>query len=364
MGLSRLRWLKIVARASAFQFKDQHCEPDILIKKTGATYCLTGTIERSGQKLFLTIELSNLLDRSVIWIDRIEGRIDDIHQLRSDVVNKVIGTLEIQVSAQEAKYARLKSPENLDAWSAYHLALERVYRFTEHDNAAAIQLFERAVRLEPTFARAHAGLSFAQFQNAFKRYAGVDITSTAKIVRASAERSIELDRLDPFANYVMGRSCWLDGEPKDCLPWIERAVAINPNYAHGYYVQGLAALMSNQSDDSEFEASMAISISPLDPYLFGFYGIRAFSHIAQGSYQDAYVWANLSARQPNAAPVMDLVALAASSLGGSDQDVRYWAARVRQQKPTIDSDYFFRALPFQEGKIHERIRLALAKCDL
>ncbi|MEK6195509.1 MAG: hypothetical protein N2F24_14935 [Deltaproteobacteria bacterium] len=346
------------------ELRDQQKKQDILIKKTGATYCLTGTIENSGKKLVLTIELSSLLDRSVLWIDRIEGRIDDIHQLRSDVVNKVIGTLEIHVSAQEAKYARLKSPENLDAWSAYHLALEHVYRFSEHDNAVAIQLFERAVRLEPTFARAHAGLSFAQFQNAFKRYAGIDVASTVKIVRASAERSIELDRLDPFANFVMGRSCWLDGQPEDCLPWIKRAVAINPNYAHGYYVQGLAALMSNQSENSEPEASMAISISPLDPFLYGFYGIRAFSHIAQGNYQDAYIWADQSARQPNAAPVMDLVALAASSLAGSEQGVQYWVTRIRQQKQVMDGKYFFRALPFQEGKIRNRIRQALAKYDL
>jgi len=361
LGLSRLRWLKIIARASAFQVKDQLHAPEILIEKTGANYCLSGAIENRGNRLVLMIELTNLIDSSIIWMDRIECGLDDIHQLRSDVVNKVIATLEVQISAQEAKYAQLQSPENLDAWSSYHLALDHMYRFSEYDNQFATKLFQRAIKLEPRFARAHAGLSFTHFQSAFNRYTGIDIKASAIKARSSAERSVELDRFDPFANFVMGRSCWLDGRPEDCLPWVERAVEINPNYSHGYYVQGLAALMSNQADDSHNDASMAISISPLDPFLYAFYGLRVFSYIAQGNYRDAHIWAGRAASQPNAVPAMDLIALAACSLAESDEDSHYWASRARQRMQVIDKGYFFRALPFSEGKTREKIRLALAK---
>ncbi|RLA05029.1 MAG: transcriptional regulator, partial [Gammaproteobacteria bacterium] len=337
---------------------------DTLVDKSGTNYCLTGTIDISRNKLILSIELSNLIDQSIIWMDRIEGNIDDIHQLRSEVVNKVISALEIQISAQEAKHARLKSPQNLDAWSSYHLGLDHMYRFTVHDNLIATKLFETAIKLEPSFARAHAGLSFAQFQRAFNRYPGTDIAASSQIARASAERSIELDHLDPFANFVMGRSCWLDGSAEDCLPWIERAVSINPNYAHGYYVQGLAALMSNKSDSSHSDATRAISQSPLDPLLYAFYGLRAFSYIAEGNFKEAQIWAERAARQQNAVPAMDLIALVASSLAGSDQQARYWDARFRKRMPVVEKDYFFRALPFSEGKTRELIHQALAKYGL
>ena len=62
---------------------------------------------------------------------------------------------------------RLKSPENLDAWAAYHLGLQQMYRFCKDGNARAAALFERAIAQEAGFARAYAGLSFTHFENAF-----------------------------------------------------------------------------------------------------------------------------------------------------------------------------------------------------
>ena len=83
---------------------------------------------------------------------------------------KLVAALELQIPLHEARAAQLMASENLDAWSAYHLGLHHMFRFERHDNAVAGELFTRAIAEDPHFARAHAGLSFVHFQNAFLRY--------------------------------------------------------------------------------------------------------------------------------------------------------------------------------------------------
>ena len=168
--LSRLRWLFVTARESSFRLQVS----DTALSEIGGLlrvrYCLSGTVEVSGRSLVVAVELIDTTDGGIVWAERFSGRIDDVHAMREDLRSKVLTALEIQIPVHEATRARLVAAENLDAWSAYHLGLQHMYRFNRIDNAAAANLFQRAVALDPLFARAHAGLSFIHFQTAFMGY--------------------------------------------------------------------------------------------------------------------------------------------------------------------------------------------------
>ena len=102
----------------------------------------------------------------------------------------------------------------------------------------------------------------------------------------------------------------------------------------------------------------------MDPFLFGFYGVRAFSYIAAGDFANARIWANHAARQPGALLMMDLMAAVANSLAGYDEEAATWAARARKRRPDITADYFLRVLPFQPGPTRNNIAKALKKHKL
>ncbi|QSP94893.1 winged helix-turn-helix domain-containing protein [Marinobacter salinisoli] len=363
-GLSRLRWLKVIARASAFRLTAAGMSYAEMHRLTHARYCLAGCLEIDGKELAINFELIDMAAESVLWAERITGSLDDVHEVRSDIVTRTIAAFELQISAHEVQRAKLKSPDNLDTWESYHLGISHLFRFTEKDNQAATTLFRRAVELEPGFARAHAGLSAAEFQNAFNAYKGVDRDTSVRIARESAERSIELDSLDPMANFVMGRTHWLSGDPTASLPWLERAVALNPNYAQGYYAHGLASLMASEELRGYQDSEQAVSLSPLDPFLYGFYGIRAFSYIADGDVANARLWAVKAACQPGAIPVMDLLAAATCAMDGASDQAETWLRKARGRKPDIDSDYFFRALQFSPGVVRQRIQAAFSRLGL
>ena len=363
LGLSRLRWIKVISWASSSQF-ESGTQAETIVTQTGAKYSLNGTIECVGTSLALTVELANMVTRELIWADRLTGVLNDLHELRSEIVNKAVVALEVQISSNEAHIAQLTAPENLDSWGAYHLAMAHLYRFSEADNAKAQALFSKAIDEDPLFARAHAGLSCGHYQAAFNRYGGCDVAVAALEARRSAERGIERDAKDAFTNFAMGRCHWLEVDVEGSIPWLERALSVNPNYAQAYYAHGLAAVMVNNEHAAGHDAAQAIELSPMDPFLFGFYGVRAFSYFAAGDFESARTWANHAARQPGALLMLDLMAAVANSLAGHDEEAAIWATRARKRRPDITADYFLRALPFRPGVTRDNIARALKKHKL
>ena len=366
IGLSRLRWLKVISWASAMQLRSENSS--VLRPLTAADYCLAARLESENKRIVLSVQLSNLHDDTVVWADRFHAAGDDINELRSDVVQQTVNALELQISSAEAEKAKYTLTENLDAWSNYHLGLMHMYRFNAQDNAAATACFERAISLQPDFARAHAGLSFALFQSVFNRYPGTRPDQCREAASRSAARGVELDALDPLANFVMGRSFWLTGDVESGQPWLERALLISASFAQAHYSHGLAAVMLDAPDTSAVEghreASAAIGLSPLDPFMYGFYGVRALSYLRDGNLEAARVWANRAARQPNAIVAMDFIAAAANGIAGDSEASQQWANRAKVRNPKADSDYFFKALPFREGRFRQAMEKAFSDVGL
>jgi TolB-like protein len=211
--LSRLRWLFVTARGSSFRLRGLDADVGEIGRLLDVRYCLSGTVEVASASLVVTVELTDTRDGGVVWADHFRGSVDDVHQIREDIRSRILAALEIQIPLHEAALARLTVTENLDAWSAYHVGLQHIYRFNRKDNAAATQLFQQAVAQDPGFARAHAGLSFVHFQTAFMHYSA-DIAGETAQARRFAEQGVELDPMDPFVNFAMGRTFWLEGELK------------------------------------------------------------------------------------------------------------------------------------------------------
>lgn len=363
-AISRLRWLRVIARGSAFRFRSGH---DVLekVKDTlGVRYCLTGLIELGDTSISINVELVDLLRNSGIWIDRFEGKLDDIHELRARIVEQTVASTEAQISQYEARLAQTTPTEKLDAWSAFHIGLVNMYRFNDVGTSQAVSMFQHAIKLDPLFARAHAGLSFAHFQNAFNSYPNVEKSEAIKGAFAASERALELDAVDPFCNFVKGRAHWLTGDVDQSLGWLERATEINPNFAQGHYATGVAALMAGTPFDSHGAAERALALSPIDPLLYGFYGVRALTYIAEGDFPEAATWANRAAIAPGALSVMDLVAVVANELAGDAEFAKKWAERAQARNPGINAAYFFEALPFHSGAVRQTITSALNRHGL
>ncbi len=357
--LSRLRWLFVTARGSSFRLRADREFSDVG-RLLGVRYCLSGAIEVLDRRLVVVVELVDTLDSGIVWADRFSGRIDDVHSMRDEIRGRVLMALDIQIPMHEANLARLAAPDDLDAWSAYHLALQHIYRFNRTDNAAAAHLFQRALTLDPRFARAHAGLSFVHFQTAFMHYTD-DIGSQIRQARQFAEHAVSLDPLDPFVNFTMGRSYWLEGDLESSLSWLERATSISPNYAQGVYARAWTEALGGRPSDARMHVDLAMRLSPIDPLYYAMMATRAFTHMVKGEDAEAADWAERGARAPGAHVLIAMIAAAAQSLGGNLERARWWAANVRERNAALGREDFFRAFPMTSDSTRTRVMRALVQ---
>ena len=357
--LSRLRWLSVTARGSSFRVGSDRDFSEIG-QLLGVRYCLSGAIEVSDRRLLIIVELIDTLDSSIVWADRFSGRIDDVHSMRDEIRSRALMALDIQIPMHEANLARVAAPDDLDAWSAYHLGLQHIYRFNRADNAAAAQLFQRAVTLDPRFARAHAGLSFVHFQTAFMHYEN-NIGHQIQQARRFAERGLTLDPLDPFVNFTMGRSFWLEGDLESSLGWLERATRISPNYAQGIYARAWTEALAGRPAEARIHVDLAMRLSPIDPLYYAMMATRAFTHMVKGEDKEAADWAEQAARAPGAHVLIATIAAAAQSLAGNQDRARWWAANAHQRNAALGCEDFFRAFPMKSDATRSRVMRALTE---
>ncbi len=360
IDLARLRWLFVTARGSSFRLRAADADMADIGRLLGVRYVLAGSVEVRGRNFSVSVELADTRDAGIVWAERFGGALADVHRIRDEIRQCVLAALEVRIPQHEAALARLNVSEDLDAWSAYHLGLQHVYRFNRQDNAAAMALFQRAIECDPAFARAHAGLSFVHFQSAFMRHTD-DLAGEVDLARRFAARAVELDAMDPFVNFAMGRTHWLLGDLDGALPWLERATTLSPNYAQGIYARAWTETLAGQALAGRGHVDFAMRLSPLDPLYYGMLGTRAFSHLMLGEDAEAARWAERAARAPGAHVLIAMIACAVHALAGDERASAGWAERVRERNAALGSEDFFRSFPIKVPGVKERVSGALAR---
>lgn len=359
-ALSRLRWLAVIARGSSFRFAQPDPDLDLVATALGARYVVSGVIEASDRRLDVTLELSDSSSNEVVWGDRLSATLDQIDDLRSRIVTHLVTALEVYIPLNEARSAQMAALETLDAWASYHVGLQHLYRFTAADNSSARECFSRAVTLDPRFARAHAGLSFTSFLEAFL-HLGPNVAEATRAARHHAERGLEFDPLDPFANFTMGRAHWLTHDFDAAASWLDRATQLNPSYAQGFYSSALTSMLTGDIAAAETGLDLALQLSPLDPLLYGIHGVRSQMLMQTGDYGAAASWGDKAAATSGAHHLIAMIALAANGLAGRHDQAARWRQVVRQRKPDATAAHYFAAFPTRHSESRSLIAAELRR---
>ncbi|WP_299985971.1 winged helix-turn-helix domain-containing protein [uncultured Ruegeria sp.] len=358
-GLSRLRWLRVISRSSAFQYDPTSSTQTKFGQSLNARYSLTGIIENTGRNICINVTVTNSADGVVIWSSDFSGVTEDVQDLRSEIVDKVVTQLDIYVPESEANLVANQPIENLTAWEMYHIGLQHLYRFTPEQNKLAAKKFQSAIAMNPEFSQAHSALALTEIVSALTGPATSHKYHTNE-ARRLASTSIDLDPLDPVGNLTMGRVLYLDGEVEKSADWINRALVVRPSYALGLYLLSVADVLTGDGDIGQRNVDEALLISPLDPHLSGMIGARCLSHIVRNQYEEASHWADRIMNTANASPRFMLISAAAYALGGDDQKTNAAIDVLRNYYPDFGMHDFDRNFPFRDESTHSQIQKALS----
>ncbi|KAG1203170.1 hypothetical protein G6F35_012096 [Rhizopus arrhizus] len=172
-----------------------------------------------------------------------------------------------------------------------------------------------AVRLDPTYSRAYAGLSFTHWQDAFQRWG--EQQPAMDLAFKTAGQGLIADDRDPAAHWAMGRALWLRGSQDPSLAELQRAVDLSPNFALGHYSLGFVHCQSGDALAAIGSADHSRHLSPFDPLMFGMLAVRALALARLGRIEEAADWALKAAMRPNAH--VHILAIAAHCLAIADR---------------------------------------------
>lgn len=214
-------------------------------------------------------------------------------------------------------------------------------RFHREDNEQARHFFQAAIRLDPTFARPQAGLSFTHFQDAFLGWRERD--AAIEQAYAAASSGLMVDEHDPAAHWALGRALWLKDRQDDALRELHAAIELSPNFALGHYTLGFVLAQSGDPQLAIASCDHARALSPMDPLLFGMLAARALGLLRLGQHEEAAEWALRSAGRPNAHIHIRVIAMICLALAGRAREAQDIGAVIRQTDPSYRLADFERA---------------------
>lgn len=340
--LAKLRAFFVIARGSVYALGERSIGPQEAGRILNVDYVVSGSVNRQADRVTVTAELVETHNGRVRWAEEFECSADEAFHALDQVGDRIVAAVAEEVETAERNRAILKPPNSLDAWEAYHRGLWHMYRFSGGDNEQAEHFFRTAAQLDPTFARAHAGLSFVHFQNAFLYRAG-ERDRQIDLAYRTAGQSLMADDRDPAAHWAMGRALWLRGRQDDSLRELSRSVELSPNFSLGHYMRGFVQSQSGDPRAAIEAVDYSRSLSPFDPMQFAMLATTALAHVRLGNYDEAVSWALRAIARPNAHKHILAIAVHCLAIANRLDEARAVAAMVRRSEPQYGANDFLAA---------------------
>lgn len=274
-GLSRIRWLFVIARNSAFVYKHRAVDVKQVSRELGVRYVLEGSVRRVGTRIRVSAQLIDAVTGGHHWAERYDRELGDIFAVQDEITCSVVAALEPRLLAAEGVRTLARSAD-LGAWELVARAQMHVWRLTRPDYETAIGALTTAVESHPDYAPARSLLAFYLLFVAHMGWVNRD--HGLLVGRQHAIRAAAIDDCDSWGQIALGYLAMMEKRTEESIAAFRRAVKLNPSSAaaHGNLGHGLA--FAGRDREAIEHAEEAIRLSPLDPEMALFLGAIAVAH--------------------------------------------------------------------------------------
>jgi adenylate cyclase len=332
-GLSRIRWLMVIARNSSFIYKGRAADVKQVGRELGVRYVLEGSVRKAGNRVRITGQLIDATNGAHLWAERYDRPFDDIFALQDEITLSVVGAIEPSLRLAEIDRVKRKRPENLGAYDLVLRAFPSVAGDTAEVATKALPLLEQALALEPDYGFAHALAGWC-YQTRFIRGGNRPEDSAAAIRHAHAAIASGGDdatalAIAGFVSATVGRD---DAAARDAF---DRALVLSPSniFARGYGAVFLAT--RGETDRAIDWAERALRLSPFDPLIRTPLNALAIAYFSRGAHEKAVDAARRSVRANPRLPLSLLYLAAPLVRLGRISEAKQVAADLLAIQPTF-----------------------------
>ena len=282
-GLSRVKWLFVIARSSTFTYKGRTVDVKQMGAELGVRYVLEGTVRKAADRVRITVQLIIAATGSHAWAERYDRSLGDIFALQDEVAMSVVGAIEPSLRQAEVERVTRQRPESLGAYDLALQALPDVYGAMPATVGKALILLDRALSIEPTYATAH-GYAAMCHHCLFLRDGLHEENRVASILHAQAALSYGKD--DAVALTFAGFSLGMDGHDRAAArAAFEAALDLSPSLALAYILGAAVLSCAGEAPRTIDWAHRALRLSPFDPWKFIAYRSLALAHFLMEQHE-------------------------------------------------------------------------------
>jgi TolB-like protein len=361
-GLARIRWLFVIARNSAFAYRDRSVDISQISRELGVRYVLEGSVRRGGDRLRINAQLVDAITGAHLWAERYDRQLGDIFAIQDEITRSVAAVIEPYLLAAEGIRTLSRSAEDLGAWELVARAQTRFWRMTSEDCAAAVEALKRAVDTYPEYAPARGLLGFYLLFATHMGWIGRDQGFLPG--REQAIRAIALDDRYPWGHIALAYWAMMERRTEESIASFQRAVTLNPNSAaaHSHLSRGFA--FAGRDREAIEHGEEAIRLSPLDPEMALFLGAIAVAHYSAGRYKEA-IERSLEAQRlrPGFQGSRRLLCASLAQDGRIDE-ARSLLVVIRREQPQLSLAWVSASVPYQTPELLEHYLEGFRKAGL
>jgi TolB-like protein len=348
-ALSRLRGLFVIARNSSFTYKGRAVDLKQVGHELGVRYVLEGSVRKAGNRVRIAGQLINAGTGAHLWADRFDGALEDIFDLQDQITSKVVGAVAPRLEKAEIERANRKPTESLDAYDYCLRGLAAFHHSTREGIDEALQLFGRAIEIDPDFALPHGMAAWCYVHrkaNGWRTDREQEIAKTARLARRAADLgkddAIALSLAAHALAYVVP-----DSDIDAATGFADQAVALNPNLATVRLCSGWIRIWRGEPELAIEHVNHAIRLSPLDPTMFRMQNMLAMAHFVARRYDEASTWAQRALYEQPAYLAALPVAATSNAQAGRIDAARKVMVELRRLAPWLTISNLEEAVPFR-----------------
>ena len=360
--LSKVSGLFVIARNSSFVFKGQAKDVTQIGRVLGVIYVLEGSVRRAGDTLRINAQLIEAASGKHIWAERYDGDLADIFALQDQITEIVVAALAVTLTRAEQKRALGKKTQDLRAYdyvlrgNAYH------HRMTKEDNLKAMEMFGQAIKRDPEYAPAYAGLAWVLVHNSNQGWSS-DARRTMNAALEYAETAVIRDDSLAKAHMVLGDVyCWTKRFDQAVAEG-RRAITLDPSYADGHMAFAYYLLVAGQAEEAVEEVGKALRFNPVHANRI-YYEVLSAAHYALKQYEAAIIAGEQAvSRDLNHFASHTCLAAAYAQLERIEE-ARKHATEVLRLKPSFSLRYITEFWPRKNKTDLEHLNDGLRKAGL
>ena len=283
-SLSQVPDTFVIARNSTFTYKGTAVKVQQVAEELGVRYVVEGSYQRAGDQIRVHAQLIDALSGRHLWAEHFDRQWAELFALQDDLTRNIVGALRIRLTAEEKRRVAARYTRSVEAYDHFLRGQEAEFRFTPEDNLRARGLYQRAVDLDPDFARAYGALAMT-FAYEFRFDWGVNPAASLERALVHARDAVDRDANLPQAHFVLGQVLVFGRHFADAIETVRTALTLDPNYADAYALLAVCKISTGDAAAGIAEIDRAMRLNPLPPAVY--HQLRGRALYFAGRYQEA-----------------------------------------------------------------------------